>query len=179
MVRCKDFSPARCLSADFSEPYVLRWRRWSGVSRAGGGLFGFNFGCGYAALSDAASFLGLSRIHGGAVGKKKTRLAQHQARSIHSPQSVHSKRPECSVRPCGGRDHVKQRSTLGTERMPSALRLGHLKLNVVIQIELVGVGTQGHLFGLTFPLVVEPGFDDILGKHVALEQELVIGFEGV
>lgn len=52
-------------------------------------------------------------------------------------------------------------------------------LNIEIKMELVGMGTQCDRINLTFPLVAEPGFDDILGKHITAEQKRMIDFERI
>ena len=38
------------------------------------------------------------------------------------------------------------------------------------------MGTQRDSINLLFPLVAEPGFNDIFGKHITTEQKPVIGF---
>src|SRR5258708_35184742 len=48
-------------------------------------------------------------------------------------------------------------------------------LHVVVQLELVRVRPEPDGVNLVAALVVEPGLDQVRGKHAALEQELVIG----
>src|SRR5258708_32205548 len=52
-------------------------------------------------------------------------------------------------------------------------------LRVVVQLELVRVRPEPDGVNLVTALVVEPGLDQVRGKHAALEQELVIGLEVV
>jgi hypothetical protein len=64
---------------------------------------------------------------------------------------------------------------------PNTAILGPLMihLNVEIKMELKGMGPQRDGIDLFFPLVGEPGFDDVLGKHITAEQERMIGFERI
>ena len=51
------------------------------------------------------------------------------------------------------------------------------RLNIVIQGELIGVGSgpdDGDLLG---KFVVDPGIDHVLGEHVPLEKELMVSTE--
>src|SRR5262245_66171674 len=52
-------------------------------------------------------------------------------------------------------------------------------LDVVVEVELVGVRAQRDRVHLLIPLEGEPGLDHVLGEHVALEQELVVGLQRV
>jgi len=52
-------------------------------------------------------------------------------------------------------------------------------LNVEIKMELIGMGTQRDGINLFFPLVTEPGFDDIFGEHITAEQKRMSGFERI
>lgn len=47
-------------------------------------------------------------------------------------------------------------------------------LDVVIEEKLVRMRTQTHRIDLLASLVADPGLDQILGKHLSLEQELVV-----
>src|SRR5262245_50216171 len=50
-------------------------------------------------------------------------------------------------------------------------------LNVEIKMKLKGVGPQRDGINFFLPFVAKPGFDDILGEHIAAEQKRMIGFE--
>ena len=43
----------------------------------------------------------------------------------------------------------------------------------------MGVGPQPDLIDFFCPLVIDPDIDDILGENAALEQELVVLFQGI
>src|SRR3989475_2031656 len=51
--------------------------------------------------------------------------------------------------------------------------------NVEVQSELIRVRTQLHRLELLLALVLDPGFDQVLGENSALEQKLVVAFERV
>jgi hypothetical protein len=50
---------------------------------------------------------------------------------------------------------------------------------IVVEHELPGVWPLADLVELLGSLVVEPCFDQVVGEDAALEQEVVIGFQGV
>src|SRR5919106_242859 len=69
-------------------------------------------------------------------------------------------------------------------RRPPAARDGRRAralrdLHVVVQRELPRVGAQADGIDLLLALVLDPGLDQVLGEHVALEQELVVLLKGV
>ena len=41
------------------------------------------------------------------------------------------------------------------------------------------MGTQRDSVNFLFPLIAQPGFNDILGKHITTKEKPVIGFERV
>jgi len=49
-----------------------------------------------------------------------------------------------------------------------------VRLNVVVQRELVGMRAQADRIGFVLSFVVDEGFEQFLGEHVALQQEGVI-----
>ena len=49
--------------------------------------------------------------------------------------------------------------------------------DVVVEVELVGVGAQPDRVDLVLDLVVDPRLDQILGEHPARQQELVVVLE--
>jgi hypothetical protein len=53
------------------------------------------------------------------------------------------------------------------------------KSDVVVELELVWVWTQSDRVDLVGALEVDPGFDQVWGKYVALQQKVVVGLEGV
>ncbi|MEN3270424.1 MAG: hypothetical protein V7646_7318, partial [Pseudonocardia sp.] len=53
------------------------------------------------------------------------------------------------------------------------------RLEVVVEHELPGVRAQADLVDLLGPLVVEPGVDQVVGEDAALDEEVVIGLQGV
>jgi hypothetical protein len=71
---CKDFSPTRHLSHEFSWSYVPRWRGWTVETRSGGGLLGFSFGCGYAAPGLRGSIPGPFQRRAAEVAEKTERV---------------------------------------------------------------------------------------------------------
>jgi hypothetical protein len=52
-------------------------------------------------------------------------------------------------------------------------------VDVVVQLELVRVRAQADRVDLVGALVVDPGLDEVLGEHAALEQVVVVGLERV
>jgi hypothetical protein len=52
-----------------------------------------------------------------------------------------------------------------------------ISLNIVIEVELVGMRAHPHRIGLHFFLVVDPEIDEFGGEYAALEEELVILLE--
>src|SRR5271157_1343267 len=57
--------------------------------------------------------------------------------------------------------------------------LNRVGSKVKIEEELVRHRPQVHRGQLALALVGDPGFDNVLGEHVALEQEFVVSFQGV
>ncbi len=49
-------------------------------------------------------------------------------------------------------------------------------LDVVVEEELVRMRSQPHRIDLLAPLVADPSLDQVLGKHLSLEQKLMILF---
>ena len=58
-------------------------------------------------------------------------------------------------------------------RMEFSQRTG---LNVVIEMELVGVRAQPDGIDLLVPFVIQPSLDHVLGEDIAAQQKGVIGF---
>ena len=52
-------------------------------------------------------------------------------------------------------------------------------LHVVVQTEFVRVRTQTHRVDFVLSLVRDPRIDHVLSKHVAPQQEFVIGFKSL
>jgi hypothetical protein len=52
-------------------------------------------------------------------------------------------------------------------------------LHVVVEVVLHRDGAQAHGVDLVLALVADPGLDEVAGKHVTLEEKLVVGLEGV
>jgi hypothetical protein len=50
--------------------------------------------------------------------------------------------------------------------------------DVVVEVELPGVGAQAHLVDLFQALEGDPGLDEVGGEHAAGEQVVLIGFQG-
>ena len=55
----------------------------------------------------------------------------------------------------------------------------HRPLDVEVQSELKRVRALAHLIDLGGALVIDVGFDDLLGEDIVLGQELVILFQGI
>ena len=62
---------------------------------------------------------------------------------------------------------------------PNRADAGRCRSNVVIECELVGVGTNPDGLDFVGPLVPDPGVDDVGGENVAAEQEIVVGPQGI
>ena len=56
-------------------------------------------------------------------------------------------------------------------------REGDPSLDVVVQEELVGMGTEPERVHFLGPLVVDMHLDGVLGEHVALQEEIVVRLE--
>ena len=72
----------------------------------------------------------------------------------------------CFVAPCGAFHR----------QAPPAFQAS---LDVEVENELLRMRAQAHGVQLFLPLVLEPGFDQVLREHVPLKKECVIGLEGV
>ena len=55
--------------------------------------------------------------------------------------------------------------------------LGCQDLNVVVEREFVGVRAKAYSVRFTLTFVIDEGLDQLLGKHVAFQQECVIVFQ--
>ena len=53
-----------------------------------------------------------------------------------------------------------------------------MRLNIVVEKELMGMRTQVDRIHFFLGLVADPFFDDVRGKDIALQQELMVGLEG-
>ena len=66
--------------------------------------------------------------------------------------------------------------TLSDARTPLESFCNILKLDVVIEEELVRMRPQTHLINLLAPLITDPCLDQILGKHFPFKEKLVVLF---
>jgi len=51
------------------------------------------------------------------------------------------------------------------------------ELDVVVELELVGMRSQADRVDFVGPLVVDPGFDEVGGEHATFAEVLVVFFE--
>ena len=74
------------------------------------------------------------------------------------------------------RNTEKNRARCSQKNIEPRKRCGALR--VVVHVEFPRMRTQAHLI-LFFPLHFDPGVDDVLREHIALQQELVVIFQFV
>src|SRR6266508_2567069 len=100
-----------------------------------------------------------------------------RASNAEPSRSRPSRAPPSSARP----------PTTGTERLEPeraarrrpAVRFDRSVLDVEVQREFVRVRAQADGVELVDPLVLDPGVDDVLSEHAALQQEAVVVLERV
>jgi len=63
-------------------------------------------------------------------------------------------------------------------RAPNEFRTRHLRLDVVVQRELVRMGPRIDSLDLVLHLVADPCFDQVFAENVSLEQEVVVLLQG-